>query len=107
MTGAERVRSNRTASSEHPSGNDTGDTEDTPGLDHDGTAVDGAAMEVKNVEGGARVVVDATPTADGDDVVGLAIRSDMINGRAYLDAEAAAEVAERLATVAEEAGADK
>ena len=71
--------------------------------DRDGVTVDGAAMQVQNVDDGARVVVDLITPTDGYDVVGLSIRSDTISGRVCLDPEAAAEVADRLATVAEDA----
>jgi len=96
-------------STEKPSGNESIDTDEMTNTSHDlgGISVDGAAMQVQNVEDGARVVVDLIEPVDASEVVSVAIRSDTISGRAYLDAEAAAAVADRLATVAQAADTDK
>ena len=92
---------------ENPSSNESIDTDDPTADDRDGVTVDGAAMQVQSVEDGARVVVDLIKPVEGDDVVSMSIRSDSISGRAFLDPEAAAEVADRLATVAEDADTDE
>lgn len=101
MTTTETNRDNMQEGSDTMTDDPTGDDRDL-----DGVTVDGAAMQVQSVEDGARVVVDLINPVEGDDVVSMAIRSDTISGRAYLDAEAAAEVADRLATVAEDADTD-
>jgi len=96
---------------ENPSSNesiDTDDTADTTEHELGGVAVGGAAMETIAVDEEARVVVDLIePVGDGDDMVSVAIRSDSISGRAFLDAEAAAAVADRFATVVEDADTDE
>jgi hypothetical protein len=105
------LREHRSMKTENPSSNesiDTDDTADTTEHERGGVAVDGAAMETIAVDEEARVVVDLIePVGDGDDMVSVAVRSDSISGRASLDAEAAAAVADRLATVAKEADVEK
>jgi hypothetical protein len=102
------LREHRSMKTENPSSNESIDTADTTEHELGGVAVDGAAMETIAVDEDARVVVDLIePVGGGDDMVSMAIRSDSISGRAFLDAEAAAAVADRLATVVEDADTDE
>jgi len=83
--------------------NESIDTDRPAPTDHPlgGVAVDGAGMQVQNVEDGARVLVEAVPT-DPDSIVTLALRSDTISGRVYLDEDSAAALAGELAAAAQE-----